>query len=179
MKKIILAAFVAVASLTANAQVWVGGELGLGTSKTTVNGNEAAKSNYALIVPEVGYKINDNWDVAVKIGYRHTDVKGGASTNSFELAPYARYTFVKSGDFTAFLDGGFSYSNINTKPNKTNDWKIFITPGISYAISEKVGLVAHVGELAYSFTKQGDVKTNAFGLDLDSEIFSFGAYVNF
>lgn len=181
MKKMILAAFVAVASLSANAQVWVGGELGLGTSKTTVKGNEQNKENWAEIIPEVGYTLNDNWDIAVAIGYKHNDVKNGKSQNAFVLNPYARYTFVKAGDFSFFLDGGFSYENskVSGDKNKTNTWEIAIKPGISYAVSDKVTLVAHVGGIAYDFEKYGNKKTNTFNLGLNGNGLTFGAYVNF
>ena len=185
MKKIILAAFVAVASLSANAQVWVGGELGLGTSKSTDNGVQDGKSNYAVVIPEIGYKINDKFDVAVAVGFYHRDSQGAENSpksvyNSFKLMPYVRYSAIKAGDFSFFLDGGFAYENgkYAGAENKTNSWEIFIKPGISYNISEKVTLVAHVGNLSYDFTKTGDYKTNSFGLSIDNGI-SFGAYVNF
>lgn len=186
MKKIILAAFVAVASLTANAQVWVGGELGLGTSKTTDDGTQTIKSNYAIIIPEIGYKINDKFDVAVAIGLNHSDIQGAEKTrtyvsNSFKLNPYVRYSFCKAGNFTFFVDGGFAYENVyeNDEPNKQNNWEIAIKPGFSYSLSDKVSLVAHVGNLAYTFSKQGDVKTNSFDLGVDGYGLTFGAYVNF
>lgn len=180
MKKIILAAFVAVASLTANAQVWVGGEVGFNTSKTTLNGTELNKSNNVTIAPEIGYKLNDNWDIAVALEYSHADVKGGANSNGFAFNPYARYTYFKSGNFSAFVDGGFGYGYVHTSGVKDNMnlWEIAVKPGIAYGLSDKVSLVAHVGNLGWQFGKQGDVKTNSFGLDITNAI-TFGAYVSF
>ena len=180
MKKIILAAFVAVASLTANAQVWVGGEVGFNTSKTTLNGTELAKENNVTIAPEIGYSINDNWDIAVALEYAHSDVKGGANSNGFSFNPYVRYTYLKSGKFSAFVDGGFAYGYVHTSgvQDNTNIWEIAIKPGIAYGLSDKVSLVAHVGDLGWRFAKTGDVKTNAFDLRVTNAI-TFGAYVNF
>ena len=62
MKKMIIAAFVAVVSLTASAQIWVGGEVGFNTWKES---NPSLKGNQFTVAPEVGYKLNDKLDVAV------------------------------------------------------------------------------------------------------------------
>ncbi len=92
MKKILLAAFVAVASLSANAQIWVGGELGLNTSKTSFDGETLEKRNTVTIAPEVGYKYSDKVDFAVALGYTHEDEKNGGSKNVVGIHPYVRYT---------------------------------------------------------------------------------------
>ena len=51
-------------------------------------------------------------------------------------------------------------------------------PGIAYSLSEKVSLVAHVGNLGWEFAKKGDVKTNTFDINVTNAI-TFGAYVSF
>lgn len=187
----ILAAFVAVASLTANAQVWVGGEVGYSHQRTTIDKVEIGKSNNFNLLPEIGYKLNDKFDVAVKIGYAHSENDNTLAgievpipydyANAFVLNPYLRYTFAKAGNFSFFADGGFTYmhGHICGDTNSTNAWQIAIKPGISYAISEKVGLVAHVGGIAYSYAKYDDSKTNGFDLGVSGNNITFGAYVNF
>ncbi|MBR0046820.1 MAG: porin family protein [Bacteroidaceae bacterium] len=191
MKKLILTALVAVATLTANAQLWVGGEVGYNHSRTTEHKHELSKSNNFVLLPEVGYKLNDKFDVAVKIGYAHGengndmlgfDIPGNYDyANAFILNPYVRYTFAKAGDFSFFADGGFSYMNghVCGDENSINAWQIAIKPGISYAISEKVGLVAHVGGIGYSYAKYDIYKTNGFDLGVSGNNITFGAYVNF
>ena len=191
MKKILLTAIVAVASLAASAQVWVGGEVGYSHQRTTVNKVEIGKSNNFNLLPEIGYKLNDKFDVAVKIGYSHSEDGNNLAgievpvaydyANAFVLNPYLRYTFAKAGDFSFFADGGFSYvhGHICGDTNSTNAWQIAIKPGISYAISEKVGLVAHIGGIAYSYAKYDDAKTNGFDLGVSGNNITFGAYVNF
>lgn len=180
MKKILLAAFVAVASLSANAQVWVGGNLGLNTEKTSFDGTTLSKQNKVTIAPEIGYKYSDNLDFAVKLGYSHTDGEGKASTNGFSINPYVRYTCFTSGKFSAFVDGGFSYGMNHTSgvDDNTNTWKIYIQPGLAYSLTDKVGLVAHIGDgLGWKFSKRGDWKANDFYLDVNNAI-EFGVYVN-
>ncbi len=179
MKKFLLTAIVAVVSLAANAQFWAGGSLSASTSKTTNDGKDVAKTNTIGIKPTVGYTLTDNLDVALELSFQHTD-SYSANVNSYGFSPFARYTFVKSGNFKVFADGGFSYANVHTSGVKdnTNFWEIFVRPGISYDLTKKVFLTATVGNLNYQFAKTGDVKTNAFNLDLDSDI-SFGVYVRF
>jgi hypothetical protein len=189
MQKILLAAFVAVVSLTANAQLWVGGELGYNYQRTTNHKVEVGKANNFSILPEIGYKLNDKIDVAVEIGFLHGEdgakmmghtVGNDQYANAFILNPYLRYTFAKAGNFSFFADGGFTYGNIHIcgDDNSINAWQIAIKPGISYALSPKVSLVAHVGSAGWQFAKQGDVKTNSWGCGVSGNNITFGAYVN-
>jgi opacity protein-like surface antigen len=180
MKKIILAALVAFVSVSANAQFWAGGSVGFNTSKTSIDGNELSKENQFRLIPEIGYKLNDKWDIAVALGYNHISGKGIDSQNGFAINPYARYTFAQCGDFSFFADGGFSYGFNHTSgvEDNLNAWEIAIKPGISYALSEKVSLVAHVGNVGWVFKKQGDVKENTFDVGVTNAI-TFGAYVSF
>lgn len=179
MKKFLLTAVVAVFALAANAQVWVGGSLGASTSKVTNDGHELYKKNAVKVAPTIGYTYNDDWDFALDLIYEHADGKG-TNSNAFGFAPYARYKFVKAGAFKAFVEGGFSYENTHVSgfDKNVNDWEIFIRPGVSYDLSKKVTIDAKLGALNYQFEKQGDLKTNTFGLDLHSDV-QFGVYYNF
>ena len=196
MKKIFAIALVAMMTMTANAQVYVGGGIGFQTSSNDGNSETTIK-----ILPEIGYSINDKFDIALTIGLSHAnsngdyfegsqnfDVVGGAfddvNRNAFTLNPYVRYKFAKTGDFTFFIDGGFSFTRIHYSnnylgaENNANQWALGFKPGISYGLTDKVSLVAHVGDLGYSFYKRGDQKSNTFDMGLSNNI-SFGAYVSF
>ena len=52
------------------------------------------------ISPEVGCHLTDQWAVGGEIGYTHYD-----DYNRFQFAPYARYTFYKTGIVGLFVDG--------------------------------------------------------------------------
>ena len=67
MKKIILTALVAVASLSANAQVWLGGSLGFNYTKQSIKGGSDASMTTFSIAPEIGYSLNDKWDLALAL----------------------------------------------------------------------------------------------------------------
>ena len=183
----ILAAFVAVASLTASAQIWVGGEVGFNAFKTTEHGATLNKSNKFTVAPEVGYKLNDKLDVAVLIGYCHAKNNelfnfdlNFENGNGFEIAPYLRYTFAKAGNFSFFADGGFGYALLHEHGDSKsiNAWEITVKPGISYALSEKVSLVAHVGAAGYYFVKHDARKVNGWEAGVNGNNISFGCYVN-
>ena len=194
----ILAALVAVASLSANAQVWVGGEVGFSAGKTTNNGTKLGAGADFNLIPEIGYTLNDKFDIAVAIGIAHNNGNGKAyagsegydaygmvlddvNRNAFTLNPYVRYKFANAGDFTFFVDGGFSYTMIHYSGNddNANQWGLGFKPGIAYNISDKVSLVAHIGRLDYNFFKQGDIKNNEFNMGVTGNNLTFGAYVSF
>ena len=193
MKKIVMMAVMAVAALSANAQVWVGGEVGFTSSHVNGLGTE---KNFT-IKPEIGYSLNDKFDVAMEIGYAFSSDKlhkklGGQkfNANTFEVSPYVRYKFVKVGNFFAFVDGGLEYAttHYNTLPKNENQFGVYVTPGIAYSVSDKVTLVSHLGEGLYynhQWMKDGEKNgyiyegyhANNVGFRLFNGI-TFGAYVN-
>ena len=209
MKKFFMTLAAVAVAATMNAQVWVGGEIGFNADKTTVKNNGTSSSystNNFTIAPEIGYNLSEKWAVAMKIGFTHSEdngavaamvqeaapeltINGKLMSNSFSINPYVRYIFVKAGNFSAFVDGGISYAtihvnNLSSVMNNINSFGVAINPGISYAVSEKVGLVAHIGDLSYNAmwtkAKNVDVKVNndKFNVSLWNSI-SFGAYYNF
>lgn len=185
MKKIILAAFVAVSALSANAQTWIGGEVGFNSSTTKVLGNKVTATQFT-VAPEVGYKLNDNIDLAVKVAYghaAHTDNILGAEIDDFERAnavevnPYVRYTFAKVGALSFFVDGGVDYTTIHVKnfDKNANSFGVGFNPGLAYGLSEKTTLVAHIGDLSYNHLKWGNLKNDTFNIGLTNAI-TFGVY---
>lgn len=65
MKKILMTMVAAVIAVSASAQVYLGGSIGVGVSKVK-NGEE--KTTFKLL-PEIGYGINGNWAVGTVIGW--------------------------------------------------------------------------------------------------------------
>ncbi len=206
MKKIMMTLAAVAVAATMNAQVWVGGELGISTTKDKVERGGVSTDYNATnftFAPELGYNLDEKWSVAIKLGFAHNEadadaqnlvsdflpINGKLMTNSFSIKPYVRYTFVKAGNFSAFVDGGISYSSVHVNNlskviNNINAFGVSVNPGISYAVSEKVGLVAHIGDLSYNTmwckAKDVDVKVSKSGFNLGLwNSISFGAYYNF
>ena len=118
MKKILLMAAFAVATLSANAQVWVGGALGFNYE----NEKDVEKVTSFNIAPEVGYNLDENWAIALSLDFGYAnhkpEVLDSYGVTTFTVAPYVRYTFARAGVANFFLDGGFG---IGTRKVEGND----------------------------------------------------------
>lgn len=181
MKKLLLTLLVAVSALTASAQVYVGGEVGLWRN------NDANRTEFS-IQPEVGYALSDNWAIGLNIGYAHY-YESGAKINGFVAMPYARYTCLKWGAVNLFLDGGFGFNTYKAKgyDESYNAWQVGVSPGIAVNLHKNISFVAHVGFLGYRDSDDdggygapasvfGD---DGFGFKLSGNDLRFGLYYNF
>lgn len=176
MKKIILSALVAVCALTANAQAWMGGSAGFGITDY----ENADKSQIDLkIAPEIGYSLNEKWDVAIGLGFAETNNYLGvedANTTTFTVEPYARYTFAKAGIASFFIDGGIGFGSVKPKDvDATTTFSIGLCPGFKVALSDDVSLVTRIGKFGYETVKD---TYNKFGFGIDNTKISFGLYWN-
>ena len=135
MKRFILMALVAVMSLTASAQVYLGGSVGLWRD---YNENETSFN----LTPEVGYNLSDKWAIGLQIGYQHQYAKG-VKANGFGIKPYGRWSYAKVGPVRFFLDMGFGFDTYKTKveigdetikSDPFNAWEIGVSPGLAVAI---------------------------------------------
>lgn len=217
MKKIFMTLAAVAVAATMNAQLYVGGTLGFTstTNKTegTFNGvtqsNELTTTNFDF-GPEVGYKLNDKMAVglALTVGFanqetgKNPDTK--RKTTNFAIKPYFRYTFVQFGKVGLFADGqiGIESGKISNEVNnngtttttdvKTSGFSIAIVPGVSYQASDKISVVAKLGNgLGFWNTKTTtptpmgaqtidvDNTTNTFGLNLNSLNLAVSLYYNF
>ena len=199
MKKIILMAAFAVASVAASAQVYVGGSLGFESR----NAGEGSKASMAFsIAPEVGYKLSDNLAVGIQLGYSATNDKNRADVQEsgiekmagdkgektygiFNVAPYVRYTFAQTGAASFFVDGGV-YASFLTGGDDSYKGTVFgvgVRPGVKFAASEKVDVVAKLGYLGWKGGNK-DAQANgyaksAFGINANNTNLELGILYNF
>ncbi|MBQ9363034.1 MAG: outer membrane beta-barrel protein [Bacteroidaceae bacterium] len=186
MKKIILSAIVAVASLSASAQVYLGGTVGFNSSKIADGADNVTSFT---IAPEIGYMFNEKWGVGLAIGYQTSNgsfdangwsaqaKKSEKSNGAFAIAPYARFVFAKTGIASFFLDGGIGMQFMNN--SRGNIFQVGIRPGVKLSASEKVDFVAQLGTLGYAWASEKAGKGNAFGIGVDNTAVNFGVYYNF
>ena len=193
MKKVILAALVAVASLSANAQVYLGGQLGINAGKAD---NTTQSITKFQIAPEIGYNINEKWAIGLGIGFTTQNGlfndeqvfqmpisdKYGKSASVFTLAPYARWTFAKTGIASFFVDGGIDVNFWNN--SRGNSFFIGLTPGVKLSASEKVDFVAEIAALGFAWGSEkaytaGVAPKSAFGFNVNNTAVKFGVYYNF
>ena len=191
MKKIFLGLAISVISISANAQVYVGGGLGFSSVKEAHHENVDVdtKTTFSL-VPEIGYQLDEKLAVGIGLGYTHSkcgDLKGDA----FSIEPYARYTFAKLGTVDLFIEGGVGY--IHTKnaeelsdnvevSEKENTFYIGVRPGFKVNLNQKIALVSRVGWLGWKTTKPDADNykgSSEFGLNLDATAIQFGVNYTF
>lgn len=151
MKKLFVScmiAFMAICSVGAQ-EVYIGGGFTVGSED----------SEFVFqISPEVGCHLTDQWAVGGEIGYTHYD-----DYNRFQFAPYARYTFYKTGIVGLFVDGtiGIAAGDGDT------GFRLGLRPGLSLKATEHISFVTKVGFLGYSDSYNG---TSDFGgVNFDTE----------
>ena len=176
MKKLFMMAAMMVATLAVNAQVYVGGSLGFESSKA--NKDADATTSFS-IKPEVGYNLDENWAVGIQLGYS-SDEQGKDYTESrFEIAPYARYTFAKSGIASFFVDGGIQFISRGSDAEGSM-FGIGVRPGVKIAASNKVDVIAKLGYLGYKkYNDDWNGGGSAFGLNIDNTNLELGVFFNF
>ena len=194
MKKFLFAVAVLATSLTASAQLWVGGSLNFDNSKEW---DENKASTSWGISPKIGYALDDALEVGLGFGIRGASFENNAETKSsqlsFSVAPFVRYTFFSDGNFSLFVEGNVSYAYNSDKEepkvgetSKTNDWEfgVNILPGFKYTLTDHFALVGTIGSLSYTHNRPyKDAKTwygnqNSFRFNLHSG-YSIGLYYAF
>ncbi|MBQ6432961.1 MAG: porin family protein [Bacteroidaceae bacterium] len=176
MKKILLMAAFAVASLSANAQAWIGGGIGFDFEN---HKDEATVTSFTL-APEVGYTLSDKWAIGLQfdLGYASTNPEHGDSfgTTTLTLAPYARYTFAKAGIASFFVDGGFGIGVVKVEDaDAATVWHVGFRPGVAFNITDHVSFVGTTGY--FGFRHADDY--SHFGLNVNNTIGQVGFYYTF
>ncbi len=179
MKKILLMAVMAVMTLGASAQNWYsGGQVTFGRTTESVSG---VKSTQVTVLPEVGYNLTDNFAVGSILGVSYRKA-GDEEKTVFKVNPYARYTYFNSEKVSLFVDGGVDFGIGRAKGSTAVEYGIGFRPGVSFNISPKFSLVAHVGFLGYQGGNRPAKRNGAsenWGLDLNSNNLMLGFYYHF
>ena len=171
MKKLFLVLALAFAGIfTANAQVWVGGGLGASIQK-----NHTSLS----LAPEVGYAINNQWQVALGAGYgfnqTKVDVLGETvtnNTNTLALQPYVRYVATTIGKFSLFFDFCGDFGLLDD----ARDYAVTLQPGIAWMATDHWTAAFRFGKVGYDHNFYG---TDGFLLNCDLAAPQIRLYYNF
>ena len=180
MKKLFSLIAVAFVAMSVNAQVYVGGSLGIDAWSSQKNAGDRSETTF-IILPEVGYNLNDEWAVGTVIGYVSDKWVGvnGISESAFTFNPYARYTYLKAGKVSLFVDGGVDFTTASKAD--WNELAIGLKPGLAVSLSDNISFVSHLGFIGYDVLNPDgdDNNTSKFGLDLSGNNLTFGLYFNF
>lgn len=175
MKKTAILLMMLLGAMTANAQTWVGGSIGLDFSKTDDQPNTEITFS-----PTIGYDFNDKWAIGLELGYGYSYNKQTSTytpynathtsgSNIFSVTPFVRYTFAEAGIVSFFVDGfvGYSYTHNNSnikytalqsnasipsdreQTSKNNGVSIGLRPGVAFNLNDHISLVSNLGSLSY------------------------------
>ena len=168
MKRFLLLVVVVLSTLTASAQFYVGGSVGLWRD-TSIDRTEFE------IAPGLGYEFNEKWAVGGEIGYA---LLSGVY-NKFEIAPYARFSYYHNNLVKLFLDMGFGVSANKLKHADCEaGFQIGVQPGLAVMLNKHFSILAKVGFLGYD-DEYTDMKSSGFGFFLKGGNLSFGVEYTF
>ncbi|MBR4146556.1 MAG: hypothetical protein IKU00_01535 [Bacteroidales bacterium] len=145
MKKLVLVlAIVFAGMMTANAQVWIGGGLGAQVEKNHMAFN---------VAPEIGYAINDQWQLALGVDYRFNQYKAEAlgatvtnTTNLLFLQPYVRYVGGTIGHkFSLFVDLCGDIALLDAG----NAYAVTLQPGIAWQATDQFTAAFRFAKIGY------------------------------
>ena len=174
MKKIILTAIIAIATLTGvNAQHyrwWVGGRTSLW--------NGEYKTSFT-VAPEAGYQITPQLTAATSLAleaYRFAYEGNINSSTSVGLIfnPYMRYTFFKTGILMGFVDGGFEVGL-----GDYDGLQIGFKPGLAMILSNRFTAAFQFGFIGYNDGKDIGGRDKGFGFDLSGYRSAFAIFYSF
>ncbi len=180
MKKFLLLAVMAIMTLGASAQTqwYAGGQLTFGRTTSSSSG---VKSTQVTVLPELGYNITDKVAVGSKLGVSYRKA-GSQEKTVFEVDPYLRYTYFKTGNLRLFVDGEVDLGVGRADGSTAVEYGIGLRPGLSYQLAKNFSLVAHVGFLGYQSGNHA-AKANGcdenWGLNLNSNNLMFGFSYHF
>ena len=172
MKKLFLLFFVVCATVSVNAQLYVGGALSAWMSET-----KTAETVTVKFLPELGFSISNRWAFGSVLGYTRKGVDGEITSETFEFTPYARFFFYRTELVRLFVESGFSiYSNKTGKADPEVTLSTGFKPGVSFDLSERVSLVAKFGFLGY---RQYSEDHYDFGFSAEGNGLSLGVFYTF
>jgi hypothetical protein len=176
MKFMFAGLLIMTAAFSANAQdknrFWVGGSFGIDQTKPNTDSGETEK--YYSIEPEFGYTFSDRWAAGLRFeiqqGDRSMKFNDGrvneSDVNGVSVAPFVRYTAITWKALSIFIDGSLFYATrkegatresegtiINLSKNNSDQFGIYIDPGISCKLSDRVSLTGRVNLLSVSHGK--------------------------
>lgn len=208
MKKLFVTICLAVAAMAANAQTYVGGELGFWR-----NGEDGNNKTSFTLAPELGYNLDDTWALGIKLGYNYNyagagnfnignvvSAEGHVTRNTFTVEPYVRASYAKFGPVRLFIDGGFAFATYKDKYTATvndksqsesndahNAWQVGFKPGVALDLNDHFSFIAHAGFLGYRHSDPSKYNNaledgaygNGWGFDFKTNGLTFGFLYNF
>jgi len=165
MKKLLVIISLVFVGMAVNAQLYMGGSFDLRFSETkTDNGDKQTTSSTIGLFPEIGYYLNDRFDIGLDIGISSSVFNDHISDNkttttSWLFSPFVRYSVIQAGNFevigkgSAIVDGSKSYTSFGVQ----------VVPVLAYNLNDHIALQANLNFLSvgtsYNKVKDGNATT--------------------
>ena len=187
MKKLFITLALAAATFVgANAQLFVGGDLGVQVQATKQDDKVKDDVNWGFSIdPKIGYELSDKLSAGAYIssGYTSTEDKildTKSSAFNWGILPFVRYNVINFGKFGIAAEAtvgvaGVHYDNGNNNPSDIT-LGINVAPYLTYAYDEHWEFEAGLSflSLGYNFTSHNpdqsgveNTYTHNFGLGVD------------
>ena len=200
MKRLFLAAFAALLSVSLSAQIYVGGSL---TLNSTSNQNKVTdvttKTSSFILAPHAGYWLNDKMAVGGYLNAEFGAPVNKASRFGIGITPYVRYILLSVDKFNLMAEGGINFYTQTDKDNngdglgndgyiKDTDtvFGIYAEPVVTYTVNDKITLeaglnlarlgISHLATKRVSHTDSP--AADVTNIDSNNTTFNLGATTN-
>ena len=183
MKKTFIAFAILVMAVTSNAQVFVGGGLGVDYMGGKYKGGSSSfdlPSGFAFnFAPKVGFFLNDDFAIGLEVEFLSATLKEpgygtNAKDNKYKLtgwgvSGFARRNLVGTDKFALLLEGSLGVGGLKTKEtygstsydgDPTFMFAVGVQPVLSYSVTDRLSIEAACNFLRFGFqsatTKDAD-----------------------
>lgn len=175
MKKILISlAFLFTMVLTANAQFYAGGSLGL----------HANKGNCEFTIsPEVGYTFQNNTGVGCVFDFAYDKA---TKVTGFGVNPYFEYDFCTISDKFTFYTHTYLHYAMASAPDMLTDYTygVSLHPGVIWSVTDHWSAAFYLGGIEYMWNQPGGTEFKDgygdFNLGLSTSVpFAIALYYGF
>ena len=187
MKKLFLAAFAALLSVSLSAQIYVGGSVNINTTGNQDNvNNTTAKSSDINLAPHAGFWLSDKLAVGGRLNVEFGSPANKVSRFGIGVTPYVRYVLFSIDKFNLLAEGGINFLTLTDKDtsgdfygapgyvkDSSTSFGIYAEPVVTYAFNDKFTLEAGINIARLNFrsvsTKELSHTDNPAGDDTISD----------
>ena len=149
MKRItvsVLVALLAIVSIQAGAQSYIGGTVSFGTSS---NSSASVMTSFG-VSPDLGWFLSDKCAVGIRPAASFSFGGNSQRSCSFGMTPYLQYRIFTYNRFGLWAEGaaafGWSFSKVeNIEVNRTFNYSLRALPVLTFDISDRVRFQTRLG----------------------------------
>lgn len=153
-------------SLVANAESYIGGTLGYGLERVSVDGYSTTANAFKFAL-EGGHHLNDVWALGASVGADYQNLDGDGLT-TVKILPYLRATFAHASIVDFFGEVAVGYGCDLMDDYTANSFNAALRPGFVVNTSSKFSLLCRT--TLFSFTHYEGVTGVGFAVNTNLEL---------